>query len=90
MDWVRTINIGNGDRVVTQGLLRSDGKWWMWEVSDHREYLEETKKDLETIRLDPSCQLLNDGGKEEFVRFFEQERVRRGLMYMNESDVFQV
>ena len=88
LTWTKTINIGPGDRVVVQGLLRSDGHWWMWEVSDHREYLEETRGDLEARLLDPSLSI-NDGGEEEFTRFFEEERKRRGLVYMNDVDVFE-
>lgn len=81
LTWIKKIRIGDGDHVGTEGLLRSDGKWWMWEVSDSEDYLKETKEFLEGKALDPSTSM-NDGGEEEFARFFESERVNRGLVYM--------
>lgn len=83
MEWVKIINIGTGVEVKTQGLLRSDGRWTMWEVVSGRPaYLGEMRVYLLGQALGPEQQH-NAGGQEEFERFFERERVRRGLVYMS-------
>ena len=82
---LKKINMGNGERVVTQGLLRSDGRWTMWEVGNDPEYLRETKAWLESAALSPSYELLNDGGEVAFSRHFEFSRNIRGLVYMDQD-----
>jgi hypothetical protein len=85
LKWERIVQIGTPEgKVYTEFLLRSDGRWMMWEVSDHTCYLREMEGDIDGRNLDPEQQW-NDGDFDEFI---EKERLRQGFVYIPTKDTY--
>lgn len=85
LKWIKVVSLSWNGECKTEGRLRSDGHWWMWEVSDSLDYLAETKQWLEENALNPS-EILNIGTEQEFDNYFRDQAAKRGLQLTVESE----